>query len=82
MKGVEEGLVERRPRRLFIRDIEKIRIEYDKQSDTLYIHFTDPSEEAEEAILVGDNIVVRIKGDEVLGITVMEFMRHVEQQYR
>ncbi len=77
-----EQLAERRPRKLFIRDIEKMRIEYDKQSDTLYIHFTEPEEEAEEAILVGDNIVVRIRGDEVLGITVMEFMRHVEQQYR
>ncbi|WP_317896468.1 DUF2283 domain-containing protein [Pyrofollis japonicus] len=73
-------LFEKRPKKLCIKDIEKLYIEYDKQSDTLYIHFADPEEEAEEAMLIGDNIVVRIRDGEILGITVMEFMRHVEQQ--
>jgi uncharacterized protein YuzE len=68
-------LAERRPRRVCIEDIEKVWFEYDKQSDILYIHFADPEEEAEEAIMTENEIVFRIKDGKLLGMTIMEFSR-------
>ena len=71
----EPRLAERRPRRLYIEDVEKITLEYDKQSDILYIHFTEGDEEADEAFMTENDIVVRVKGDRILDIMVMEFSR-------
>ncbi len=69
---MEERLVERR-KRFCIDDIEKAWIEYDRQSDILYIHFADPDEEAEEAIMTENDIVFRVKGDRVLSMMIMGF---------
>ncbi len=69
------SLAVRRPRRLYIENPEEISFEYDKQSDILYIHFADPSEEAEEAIMTENEVILRIKGDRLLGMTIMEFSR-------
>ena len=64
---------EPRKKKLYIEDIDKVRIEYDKQSDTLYIHFADPDEEAEEAFMTEEDIIVRVKDGKLLTITVMGF---------
>jgi len=74
-KEAIHGLAERRPRRVYIEDIEKVWLEYDKQSDILYIHFADPEEEAEEAIMTENEIVFRIKDGKLLGMTILEFSR-------
>lgn len=44
-------------------------LEYDKVSDTLYIHFG--KEEAEESIMVEDDIIAYVTGDRLLGIAVL-----------
>lgn len=56
-------------------DVEGLWVEYDRASDTLYINFGDDVDEADEAILVGDDVVVRVRGDRLVSITVSGFSR-------
>ena len=58
---------------LKVGDLRELWIEYDKQTDTLYINFG--KEEPDESIMIEDDIIVNIKGDKVVGIVVMEFSR-------
>ena len=74
-------LIERRPKRCYIRDIEKLWIEYDENTDTLYIYFADKNVEPEEAILVGGNIIVGLKDDEIVSITVNEFSKIIGRSF-
>ncbi len=62
-----------------IADINKIWFEYDQQNDILYINFGLEVEEADESFLTEDNIVVRIKDNKVIGLTVFDFMRRIGQ---
>ena len=73
-------LAERRQKKYYISDIESIWLEYDRNTDTLYIYFADKNVEPEEAILVGDNIIVGLKGDEILSITVNEFKNRIMRE--
>jgi len=59
--------------RLVIEDIKDIWIEYDRQNDILYINFG--SEEADESVLIDDDIVVGIKDGRLVGITIYSFSR-------
>ncbi|KSW12246.1 hypothetical protein CF15_05700 [Pyrodictium occultum] len=68
-------LEEPRKRRYCIEDIERVWIEYDRQSDILYIHFGDIDEEAEEAILTENDIVFRVKSGKLLTMSIMDFSR-------
>ena len=56
-------------------DVGDVRFSYEAQTDVLYVDFGETSEEAEETILLGDQVILRVKGDRLLGITVMEFTR-------
>ncbi|MEB3774030.1 MAG: DUF2283 domain-containing protein [Desulfurococcales archaeon] len=56
-------------------DIRQMWIEYDKQNDILYIGFG--REDAEESIMVDDDIVVGISGERVIGITIFNFSRKI-----
>ncbi|MEB3780506.1 MAG: DUF2283 domain-containing protein [Desulfurococcales archaeon] len=58
---------------LSIGDIKELWIDYDKHNDILYIGFG--REEAEESIMVDDDIVVGLKGRNVVGITIFSFTR-------
>ncbi len=70
-----EAEIRERVKDLKIRDVNSMWIDYDKQNDILYIGFG--REEAEESILLEGDIVVAIKGDEIVGITIMDFARRV-----
>ena len=70
-----EAEIKERIRDLKISDVSSMWIDYDKQNDILYIGFG--REEAEESILLDDDIVVAIRGDRIVGITVMDFARRV-----
>jgi len=75
----EQGQQEEARRKSFcIEDVEKIWIEYDRQSDILYIHFGDIDEEADEAILTENDIVVRVRGNKILTMSIMDFSRKTE----
>ncbi|MCE4602788.1 MAG: DUF2283 domain-containing protein [Desulfurococcales archaeon] len=56
-------------------DVTSMWIEYDRRNDILYIGFG--REDAEESIMVDDDIVVGISGDRVIGITVFNFSKKV-----
>ncbi len=71
LKEYQEAL--NRARELKVADIEKLWIEYDKQSDILYINFG--MEEPDESIMIGDDVVVGIKDDKIVGITIFEFSK-------
>ena len=58
-------------RNLRVADINELWIEYDRQSDTLYIGFG--KEEADESIMVSDDITVLLKGDMLVGVIVSNF---------
>ncbi len=55
--------------------LDKMWIEYDKQNDILYITFSD--EEPDESIMLEDDIIVTLRGDTVLGISIYNFSRRV-----
>lgn len=74
-EGEAPGLAEKRPRRAYIEDLEKVWIEYDKQADILYIHFADIDEEADEDLMTENEIVFRLKGGKLLSMMVLDFSR-------
>ncbi len=55
--------------------LDNVWIEYDEFNDILYINFCDKREEAEETILLDDNIVAGIKGNRVISLTIMNLLR-------
>ena len=67
-------------KRYMIADVEKIWFEYDQQNDILYINFGLDVEDADESFLTEDNIVVRIKNNTVVGLTVFDFMKRIGQK--
>jgi len=60
-----------------VADIERIWFDYDKQNDILYINFGYNLEEADESIMTENDIVIRIKDNRIVGITVFDFSKRV-----
>ncbi len=58
-------------------DIERIWFDYDKQNDILYINFGHNLEDADESIMTENDIVIRIKDNRIVGITVFDFSKRV-----
>lgn len=52
-------------------------LEYDRQNDILYLNFGEYVEEADEEIMSGDDIVIRIKDNRVVSIMIMNFMEKI-----
>lgn len=57
--------------------MEHIWLEYDKQTDILYINFGYDVEDADESILTESNVVVRIKNNRVVSLTIFDFSKKV-----
>jgi len=64
-------------REIVIKNIDQVWFEYDRQTDILYINFGYDIEEADEALLTENNIVVRIKEGKVVSLTVFDFMKRI-----
>ncbi|MCE4619720.1 MAG: DUF2283 domain-containing protein [Desulfurococcales archaeon] len=58
---------------LRVGDLRKMWIEYDKQNDILYIVFGD--EEPDESMMLDDDIIVSLKGDKLVGISIYNFSK-------
>jgi uncharacterized protein YuzE len=43
---------------------------YDKEADTMYLHFKKPNH-ADYSEMTDDDIIVRYEGDEIIGMTVL-----------
>jgi uncharacterized protein YuzE len=54
---------------LKVPDLRELWLEYDRVSDTLYIHFG--KEEAEETIMVDDDLIAYVTGNRLVGIAVL-----------
>jgi len=52
--------------------LKKIDLDYDEESDVLYISFGEPRE-AKDSLEVEDGIIYRIRDNEVIGITITNF---------
>ncbi len=63
------------PARLTIEDVKSMWIEYDRQSDTLYIGFG--SEESEESYLLDNGVIVNYKGDKLISIVIEDLSRRL-----
>jgi len=52
--------------------LDRIDLDYDEEADVLYLSFGEPRE-ALDSVEVEDGVVYRILGDEIVGITIMDF---------
>jgi len=57
-----------------IKDVEDIDVLYDKSHDVLYISF-GKVKEADDSELTGNDVVVRYRKGEIIGVTVLEFSK-------
>lgn len=57
----------------FVKDLNRLWIEYDKQNDILYLNFGEEVEEADEEILVDEDVAIRVKDKRIVSIMVMNF---------
>ncbi len=62
-------------REFIVADLENLWIEYDRSGDTLYINFGEDVEDVDEALLIGEDVVVRIKNNKIVSITVNNFSK-------
>jgi len=58
-----------------VKGLDTLWLDYDRSADTLYINFGEDVEEVDEAILVSEDIVVRIKGGFIVSITINNFSK-------
>ena len=57
-----------------VANLEQIDVLYDKDRDVLYISF-GPPQEADDSELLENDVIVRYKGEKVVGLTVLSFSR-------
>jgi len=57
-----------------VANLEQIDVLYDKGRDVLYISF-GPPQEADDSELLENDVIVRYKGEKVVGLTVLSFSR-------
>ena len=72
-ESYEEAL-KRRLRELRV-DASGLWIEYERQTDTLYINFG--KEEPDETIMLEDDTIIGVRGDRLVSIVVQDFGRRV-----
>ncbi len=64
-------------RTLVLENVDRVRIDYDRATDTLIIAFGEGSEEAEEAILTESDVGYRLRDGRVVEIVVFNLLRRI-----
>ena len=59
-------------------DLSALDLVYDEEADVLYISF-GPDRKAEESILTDNDIIIRYKHGEIIGLTVLHFSERVKK---
>ena len=59
--------------------LEQIDVLYDKDRDVLYISF-GPLQEADDSELLENDVIVRYKGQKVIGLTILSFSKRSSQK--
>jgi uncharacterized protein YuzE len=49
----------------------KITVDYDREADVLYVSFRRP-QKATDSEMLDDGVLIRYRGDEVVGVTILE----------
>jgi len=62
-----------------IKDVEDIDVFYDRGHDVLYISFGEV-QEADDSEMTGNDVVVRYRKGEVVGVTVLEFSKRAHMR--
>ncbi|MGB9662032.1 MAG: DUF2283 domain-containing protein [Moorellaceae bacterium] len=57
-----------------------LRVSYDAEGDVLYVHFTERPIAADDSEFIGDDTVVRFRGGEVVGVTILNASRLKERE--
>jgi len=60
-------------------NLKRINIEYDEETDVLYLSSSEPKE-AEDSVQVEDGIIYRLAGDEIVGITITHLKNRISSQ--
>jgi uncharacterized protein YuzE len=63
---------------LTVSRLEKLDVDYDEEADVLYISFGPPVAASDSKVLNND-LVVRYKGERIVGITVPSFKKRLKQ---
>jgi uncharacterized protein YuzE len=63
---------------LTVSKLEKLDVDYDEEADVLYISFGPPVAASDSKVL-GNDLVVRYKGERIVGITVPSFKKRLKQ---
>lgn len=72
--------IERKARRQLVVDLDELEhafIRYDELSDTLYINLS--KEEADETLLLENNIIVHVKNNKIVSLTILDLLRRVKE---
>jgi uncharacterized protein YuzE len=64
-------------REYLIGNLDRVRLDYDRATDTLHISFGEPPEEVDEAILTEDDVGFRIKDGRVVSITIYNLLKRL-----
>jgi len=72
-RAYEEAL--ERLENLRVGSLRELWLEYDKQNDILYINFG--REEPDEEVMLDDDVVVALRGDKIISISIYNFSRRV-----
>ncbi len=62
---------------LTISKLEKLDVDYDEGADVLYISFGSP-EEASDSKILDNDVILRFKGERIIGITVPSFRKRLK----
>lgn len=57
-----------------VASLERIDVLYDKDRDVLYISF-GPPQEADDSELLKNDVIVRYKGQKLVGLTILSFSK-------
>lgn len=65
---------------LIVPKARKLDIDYDGEADVLYISFGKPKA-ADDGILLDNDVILRYKKKELIGITVMGFKERIKEKF-
>ena len=60
-------------------DLRALSVTYDREADVLYISF-GPDKEADKALLTDEDIIVRYKEGDVVGLTALHFPERIRER--
>jgi len=54
--------------------VERTKLNYDRDTDTLYINF-DPPQTADDSDITDEGVIIRLRNDKIVGLTILNAAR-------